>query len=133
MTTVKTRHLTAGILGAATAIATLATAPAAQAAPRDGVLPQQRDTSVTVGRLVLEPTDRGYRGSVPLTVSYRGRGTADLRVTVTEPVAGAFANLDSDFPCFFAEREGSCAGTSSAGPTRSGAVSAGSTPSTSRC
>ncbi|AVT39172.1 hypothetical protein [Plantactinospora sp. BB1] len=106
MTTVKTRHLTAGILGAATAIATLATAPAAQAAPRDGVLPQQRDTSVTVGRLVLEPTDRGYRGSVPLTVSYRGRGTADLRVTVTEPVAGAFANLDSDFPCLFAEREG---------------------------
>ncbi|GIG89740.1 hypothetical protein [Plantactinospora endophytica] len=106
MSSNRTRRLTAGVLGAATAVATLAMAPAAQAAPRDGLLPQQRDTSVTVGRLVLEPTDRGYRGSVPLTISYRGTGTADLSVSIVEPVAGAFEDIDFGMPCFYGERPG---------------------------
>lgn len=105
MTTIKSRTLTAGVLGAATAIAAIAMAPAAQAAPRDAAtILQQRDTSVTVGRLVLEPTDRGYRGSVPLTISYRGTGTADLTVSVAEPVAGAFTDFDFGMPCFYGER-----------------------------
>ncbi|MGX7676513.1 hypothetical protein [Plantactinospora sp. DSM 117369] len=106
MTTIKTRHLTVGVL--ATAMAVLAVAPAAQAAPQvgQGDLGQPKDTSVTVGRLVLEPTERGYRGSVPLTISYRGTETADLQVTIAEPVAGAFENFDSDFPCFYGQREG---------------------------
>ncbi|MDG4790047.1 hypothetical protein O7626_29700 [Micromonospora sp. WMMD1102] len=106
MTISRSRRLAAGALGAATALATLAMAPAAQAGTRDGQPPAYRDTSVTVGRLVLEPTERGYRGSVPLTVSYRGRGSADLQVTVAEPVAGAFADIDTDLPCWFGTRPG---------------------------
>ncbi|MGI5147370.1 hypothetical protein ACQEVC_13495 [Plantactinospora sp. CA-294935] len=102
----RTRRLTAGVLGAATAVAILAMTPAAQAAPRDGLIPQQRDTSVTVGRLVLEPTDRGYRGSMPLTISYRGTETADLSVRIVEPVAGAFEDFDFGMPCFYGERPG---------------------------
>ncbi|MDW5324687.1 hypothetical protein [Plantactinospora sp. KLBMP9567] len=106
MPIINTRRLTVGALG--TAMAVLAMAPAAQAAPHGGLgeLGERRDTSVTVGRLVLEPTERGYRGSVPLTISYRGTETADLSLTVTEPVAGAFAAVDSDFPCFYGQRDG---------------------------
>lgn len=87
------RRLAAGILGAGLALLGAA-APAAQAA----AVPA--DTSVSVGQLVLEPTDRGYAGSLPVTVTYRGVQAGTLNLTVTEPVPGAFAGLTPADPCF---------------------------------
>ncbi|GAA2704622.1 hypothetical protein ACFY2R_09550 [Micromonospora olivasterospora] len=91
MTRTITRRLVAGFLGAGLGL--LGAAPAAQAtAPGD--------TSVSVGRLVLDPTDRGYAGRLPVTVTYRGSAAADLELTVTEPVPGAFAGLTPTGMCF---------------------------------
>jgi hypothetical protein len=82
-----------GVAGAALALL-VAGAPA-QAAP------VAHDTSVSVGRLVLDPTDRGYHGSLPVTVRYGGAQPGYLNMTIVEPVAGAFDNLAPAEVCFF--------------------------------
>ncbi|RLP97578.1 hypothetical protein [Micromonospora sp. CV4] len=94
MTTTTTRRLVAAVLGAGVALFGTAV-PAAQAAVAPG------DTSVSVGRLVLEPTDRGYAGSLPVTVTYRGAKASYLNLTLTEPVPGAFAGLTPADACIF--------------------------------
>ncbi|MEU8160329.1 hypothetical protein ACIP95_22930 [Micromonospora parva] len=91
MTRTITRRLLAGVLGAGVALTGLS-GPAV-AGPGD--------TAVSVGRLVLEPTDRGYVGSLPVTVNYRGHDAAYLNLAVTEPVPGAFDGLDPADPCNF--------------------------------
>ncbi|MEH0927854.1 hypothetical protein [Micromonospora sp. CPCC 205558] len=91
MTRTITRRLVAGVLGAGVALTGLS--GPAFAAPHD--------TSVSVGRLVLEPTDRGYAGSLPVTVNYRGHDAAYLNLAVTEPAPGAFDGLDPADPCVF--------------------------------
>jgi hypothetical protein len=92
MTRTISRRLVAGVLGAGLALLGTAT-PAAQAAA-------PADTSVSTGRLVLEPTDRGYAGSLPVSVTYRGTQAAYLNLTITEPVPGAFAGLTPQDACF---------------------------------
>ncbi|RKN20912.1 hypothetical protein D7147_08825 [Micromonospora musae] len=91
MTRTTTRRLVAGVLGAGLALTGVAT-PAAHAAAA-------HDTSVSVGRLVLNPTDRGYTGSLPVTVNYRGAEASYLELTLTEPVPGAFAGLVPSEAC----------------------------------
>ncbi|WP_330465177.1 hypothetical protein [Micromonospora zamorensis] len=46
------------------------------------------DTAASVGRLVLEPTNRGYAGSLPVAVVNRGQDASYLGLTITEPVPG---------------------------------------------
>ncbi|MGC5333017.1 hypothetical protein [Micromonospora sp. DT62] len=89
-----TRRLIAGVLGAGLALLGTA-APAAQAAAGPA------DTSVSVGQLVLEPTDRGYAGSLPVTVTYRGAQANYLDLTITEPVPGAYDRLTPVEPCVY--------------------------------
>lgn len=91
MTRTITRRLLAGVLGAGLAL--IGAAGPAAAAPGD--------TAVSVGRLVLEPTDRGYVGSLPVTVTYRGTEAAYLDLTITEPVPGAFVGTTPGDPCFY--------------------------------
>ncbi|MET8351142.1 MULTISPECIES: hypothetical protein [unclassified Micromonospora] len=91
MTRTITRGLVAGALGTAVALTSLP--GTAVAAPRD--------TAISVGRLVLEPTDRGYAGSLPVTVTYRGNEASYLDLTITEPVPGTFAGLDPAAPCSY--------------------------------
>ncbi len=89
MTRTMTRRLLVGVLAAG--IALTGGAGPAVAAPGD--------TSISVGRLVLEPTDRGYAGSLPVTVNHRGDTAALLDLTITEPVPGAFTGTTPDSPC----------------------------------
>jgi hypothetical protein len=96
MTRTITRRLLTGVLGAG--IALLGAAAPAAAAPAAAA---PGDSSVSVGRLVLEPTDRGYAGSLPVTVTYRGDAPAQLDLTITEPVPGAFAGTTPADPCFY--------------------------------
>ncbi|MFV2115088.1 hypothetical protein ACFHW0_22485 [Micromonospora sp. LOL_025] len=91
------RRLAAGVLGAGLALLGMA-APAAQAAA-------PADTSVSVGRLVLNPTDRGYVGSLPVTVDYRGEQPAYLDLTVTEPVPGANTGMTPSAPCMYGREQ----------------------------
>ncbi|SBT47996.1 hypothetical protein [Micromonospora auratinigra] len=91
MNTTITRRLLAGALGAGLAL--LGAAAPAAAAPGD--------SSVSVGRLVLDPTDRGYAGSLPVTVTYRGAQAGYLDLAITEPVPGAFVATTPSDPCFF--------------------------------
>ena len=94
MTRTTARRLIAGVLGAGLALLGTA-APAAQAAAA------QADTSVSTDRLVLEPTDRGYAGSLPVTVDYRGAQPATLSLTIIEPVPGAFTGLTPGHACVY--------------------------------
>ncbi|MGC4811643.1 hypothetical protein ACLQ29_14060 [Micromonospora sp. DT228] len=74
--------LTAVLLGLT---ATVATAGPAVAAPAD------RDgRTLSVGKLILSPTERGYRGSVPLTVTNTGSESDYFYYKLREPVPGAF-------------------------------------------
>ncbi|MCM0675865.1 hypothetical protein NCC78_14375 [Micromonospora phytophila] len=95
MTTRTGRRLAALLLGPAAAL--LAFAAPAAAAPAGGGL----DADVSVGRLVLDPTERGYRGSLPITVTNRGAADTYFSVTIVEPVAGSIGHLSPDSPCGF--------------------------------
>lgn len=88
------RRLLVGALGTAALLVALAPAGAASAGNRN------HGSSVSVGNLVLQPTERGYRGTLPITITLRG--TADVLpvVTVTEPVGGSFTSLLPEGPCF---------------------------------
>ncbi|WP_200206147.1 hypothetical protein [Micromonospora coerulea] len=94
MTTRTGRRLATVLLGPAAAVLALA-APAA-AAPAATF-----DADVSVGRLVLDPTERGYRGTLPVTVTNRGTTGTYFSVTIVEPVAGSIGNLSPDSACGF--------------------------------
>ncbi|MFC0031035.1 hypothetical protein ACFFMM_16055 [Micromonospora chaiyaphumensis] len=95
MTTRTGRRLAAVLLGPAAAL--LAFAAPAAAAPAGG----RPDADVSVGRLVLDPTEHGYRGSLPITVTNRGPADTYFSVTIVEPVAGSIGNLSPDSACGF--------------------------------
>ncbi|MFF0469209.1 hypothetical protein ACFYPX_17465 [Micromonospora zamorensis] len=95
MTTRTGRRLAALLLGPAAALLAFAT-PAA-AAPAGGGL----DADVSVGQLVLNPTERGYQGNLPITVTNRGRADTYFSVTIVEPVAGSIGNLSPESACGF--------------------------------
>lgn len=58
--------------------------------------------SVTHTRLILDPTDRGYSGSMQFTVTWRGKQpNFNLNVEVTEPIAAAWRDIDPLVPCVF--------------------------------
>ncbi|MEU7613161.1 hypothetical protein [Micromonospora sp. NPDC049204] len=82
---------TAVLLGLTTSVASTGPVAAAPADTAGGTL--------SVGKLILDPTERGYRGSVPLTVTNTGSETQYFYYTLREPVPGAFqpgtSNCDS--------------------------------------
>ncbi|MDG4806318.1 hypothetical protein O7634_06070 [Micromonospora sp. WMMD1120] len=73
--------LTAALLGLT---ATIGWAGPAAAAPADA-------PTVTVSRLVLEPTERGYRGSIRVTVTNNSDSTDHVTFQIREAVAGSFS------------------------------------------
>ncbi|WP_141725436.1 hypothetical protein [Micromonospora pallida] len=54
--------------------------------------------SLTLGRLVLDPTSRGYQGSLPVTVTNESDVAEYFYVRIVEPVAGSFRALDPGRP-----------------------------------
>jgi hypothetical protein len=77
---------------AATAI--FAAAPAALAAPADAAA---ASLAVSVGELIVSPAeDRGYAGSLPVTVENQGTEPVSPGVTVIEPVPGSFDAIPNE-------------------------------------
>lgn len=101
MTTRTGRRLAAALLGPAAALLAL-TGPAAAAA--EAPAGARLDADVSVGRLVLNPTERGYLGNLPITVTNRGPAETYFSVTIVEPVAGSLGNLTPDSPCSLGRR-----------------------------
>ncbi|MCI4064515.1 hypothetical protein MRQ36_18685 [Micromonospora sp. R77] len=88
------RRLTAVLVGAGLTLA----GGVASAGPAAAATTGAR-ADVQAGRLVLEPTERGYRGALPVTVTNLG-GTADsFALEILEPVAGSFRDAGPDAPC----------------------------------
>lgn len=60
-----------------------------------GTTAQAAEPSVTVqaGRLVLEPGERGYRGLLPITITYQGDEPTGANLEFEEPVAGSFVTV----------------------------------------
>ncbi|RAO62097.1 hypothetical protein [Micromonospora saelicesensis] len=85
--------LTAALLGLT---ATIGGASAATAAPADTT-----SAAVSLGNLILEPTERGYRGAIPLTVTNTGSETDYFYLRLREPVPGSFPS--GEFGCDAAE------------------------------
>ncbi|MCO1598202.1 hypothetical protein M8C17_23920, partial [Micromonospora sp. RHAY321] len=81
------------LLGSALAVLTAMPATAALASTH-------APASVSAGRLVLEPTDGGYRGTLPVTITNRSRAAEYYSIQVTEPVAGSFDGLQPTGACF---------------------------------
>ncbi|WFE51690.1 hypothetical protein [Micromonospora sp. WMMD1155] len=82
--------LTAVLLGLTATVAT--TGPAVAAPAGDGTL--------SIGRLILTPTDRGYQGSVSLTITNTGSATDYFHYKLREPVPGAFQSDDLNCDMF---------------------------------
>ncbi|WP_139307186.1 hypothetical protein [Micromonospora pattaloongensis] len=81
----------AGLLGLAGALAVAA--PPAQAA-------QRSSTATVADRLILEPTDRGYRGSLQVDLTYRGATPGRATYVITEPIPGAYQNAEWGINCY---------------------------------
>ncbi|WP_144122206.1 hypothetical protein [Catellatospora sichuanensis] len=86
------------LLGIATMMAvgvgTLATPAVASAA-------EATSASVSIGSLVLEPTDRGYAGTLATTVTNTGTEPAWLSISIVEPVANSWQKIEIDDVCFW--------------------------------
>ncbi|MFJ8577819.1 hypothetical protein [Micromonospora sp. NPDC093277] len=80
-----------GVLGLAGALALVA--PPAQAAP-------SRSTATVADQLILEPTDRGYRGSLRVDLTYRGTEPGRATYVITEPIAGSYQNAEWGVSCY---------------------------------
>ncbi|MEU1589210.1 hypothetical protein [Micromonospora sp. NPDC005710] len=89
--------LRAGVL-VGSALALLATLPGTAALASTGA-----PAAISAGRLVLEPTGNGYRGTLPVTITNRSRAADYYSILVTEPVAGSFDGLAPGGPCFQAD------------------------------
>lgn len=100
---VRNRGRTAIPLLAAAGIALAFAAPAAAApsAVPATAAPPAVAASVSVGQLVLDPGERGYQGTLPVTVTNRGTTARSFDVVVLEPVAGSFGRLDPSEPCLY--------------------------------
>ncbi|WP_147252624.1 hypothetical protein [Micromonospora endolithica] len=85
------------MLGAALGViaaTALAVAPV-QAAPAAA-----ESTASVADRLVLEPTERGYRGSLEAEVTYQGSEPGRARYVITEPVPHSYVNLEWGISCY---------------------------------
>lgn len=84
------------VLGLATLMAVgagaLVTPAAANAAAEDSA-------TLTVGSLVLAPTERGYAGTLEVTVQNTGTEPAYFGVTFVEPIAGSWQGLVVEDAC----------------------------------
>ncbi|MEW1587323.1 hypothetical protein AB0283_18035, partial [Micromonospora vinacea] len=89
--------LRAGLL-LGSALALVATLPGTAALASTGA-----PAAISAGRLVLEPTGNGYRGTVAVTITNRSRAADYYGILVTEPVAGSFDGLVPDGPCIQAD------------------------------
>ncbi|NES26132.1 hypothetical protein GCE86_26910 [Micromonospora terminaliae] len=59
-----------------------------------------RSTATVADRLVLEPTDRGYRGSLEVDLTYRGAEPGRATYVVTEPIPGSYENVAWGVNCY---------------------------------
>jgi hypothetical protein len=57
--------------------------------------------AVQAGRLVLEPGERGYRGLLPVTITYQGDDATSVNVNFVEPVTGSFVTILPSDACVF--------------------------------
>ncbi|MGC4838729.1 hypothetical protein ACLQ3D_29900 [Micromonospora vinacea] len=89
--------LRAGVLLGST-LALVATLPGTAALASTGA-----PAAISAGRLVLEPTGNGYRGTLPVTITNRSRAADYYTVLVTEPVAGSFDGLVPNGACIQAD------------------------------
>ncbi|WP_341718092.1 hypothetical protein QQG74_30650 [Micromonospora sp. FIMYZ51] len=87
--------LLASLLGLATALSV--GIPAAQAAPAPA---DAASTAVVADRLVLEPTDFGYRGSLDVQLTYQGSAPGRARYVITEPIPGSYQNDEWGITCY---------------------------------
>ncbi|WP_151465517.1 hypothetical protein [Micromonospora sp. AMSO31t] len=79
------------VLGA-TAALSVAAGPAQAASARS--------TATVADRLVLEPTDRGYRGSLTVDLTYRGTEPGRATYVITEPIPGSYENVEWGISCY---------------------------------
>jgi hypothetical protein len=86
-------RITVGALGAALVLLVPAT-PAVSAAATG----TSGSATATVGRLVLEPSSRGYQGELPVTIT-NPTDSYVSHVLITEPVAGSWRGTVSDEFC----------------------------------
>ncbi|GAA1409130.1 hypothetical protein [Catellatospora coxensis] len=84
------------VLVAAGAALLAATAGPAQA--EEPIYP----AALTHTRLVLDPAERGYTGTMQFTVTYRGTtANPNLSVVIAEPTAHSWDSISIDTPCMF--------------------------------
>lgn len=87
-------RLTAVLVGAGLALPAAVALGTPATAARTGA-----QASVQAGRLILEPTERGYRGELPVTVTNLG-GTGDsFALEILEPIAGSLRGAGPDAAC----------------------------------
>jgi hypothetical protein len=84
----------AGLVGLAVTLSMAV--PAAQAAPTGTA----ESTATVADRLVLEPTDFGYRGSIQAELTYQGSEPGRATYVITEPVPGSYENLEWGISCY---------------------------------
>ncbi|MEU8311987.1 MULTISPECIES: hypothetical protein [unclassified Micromonospora] len=94
MTTRTARTATALLGGAAALIALAAPATAAPSAATGRV-------GVTAQRLVLDPTDRGYVGTLTATVTNRRSTATSVSLVVTEPAGASFTSIEPGGGCLY--------------------------------
>ncbi|GAB4046702.1 hypothetical protein [Catellatospora paridis] len=92
MTNVRRRAL----LGIATA---MAVSVGALAAPSVANAAADNSATVTIGNLVLEPTERGYLGTLDTIVQNTGTEPAYLGLVVVEPIANSWQITEIDDAC----------------------------------
>ncbi|MDO3684581.1 hypothetical protein [Micromonospora sp. C28ISP2-4] len=94
--TTRTARIATALLGGAAALITLA-APAA-AAPSAATAGR---VDVTAQRLVLDPTDRGYVGTLTATVTNRRSTATSVSLILTEPAGASFTSVEPGGGCFY--------------------------------
>lgn len=95
MTTHTGRRLATAALGVTGML--LALAAPATAAPQQST----GTISITAQRLVMEPTDRGYVGTLQATVTNKGSSPARYSLTITDPTGDAFTSIEPLGGCFY--------------------------------
>ena len=97
MTTITRRRSAAAAIGAAAVLL----APAAGAVAAPAAATSEGAATASVGRLVLEPSTRGYQGDLPITITNDSDRDVS-HVLITEPVAGSWRGTVSNEFCMVA-------------------------------
>ncbi|MBU8857183.1 MULTISPECIES: hypothetical protein [unclassified Micromonospora] len=93
--TTRTARITTALLGGTAALITLAAPAAAAPSTTTGRV------DVTAQRLVLDPTDRGYVGTLTATVTNRRSTATSFSLVVTEPAGASFTSIEPGGGCFY--------------------------------